>query len=143
MLCFEQGIANGCLASRRLTSSVSFGRPEPLFSACNRAARRLGTDLTMDALHRNKHSVLRLFSLTACLISTAAASPAMITGVTAIEAVATYAPAAYLFLKRDECPRDTFQCDPSLGAVFSDICCQNGQTCAFDASDNPACCPSG
>ncbi|KAL3961583.1 hypothetical protein ACCO45_003106 [Purpureocillium lilacinum] len=34
-------------------------------------------------------------------------------------------------------------CPTSLGAAFKDICCQNGQTCALDANNSPACCPSG
>ncbi|KJZ71200.1 hypothetical protein HIM_09406 [Hirsutella minnesotensis 3608] len=60
-------------------------------------------------------------------------------------APATYAPAttAPALLARAQCPANTFQCPTSLGAAFSDICCQNGQTCAFDANQNPACCPAG
>lgn len=61
------------------------------------------------------------------------------------EALATYSPpeSLQLLFRRAECPGDTFQCPTSLGAVFSDFCCLNGQTCAFDSSQNPACCPSG
>ncbi|PHH77468.1 hypothetical protein CDD82_3490 [Ophiocordyceps australis] len=56
--------------------------------------------------------------------------------------VATVTPAPVL-IARDECPANTSRCPTSLGAIFSDICCQLGQTCAFDANNNPACCPSG
>ncbi|KFA59999.1 hypothetical protein S40285_08555 [Stachybotrys chlorohalonatus IBT 40285] len=57
-------------------------------------------------------------------------------------AVATFLPAAFLF-KRQSCPSNTFECPTSLGAVFEDICCANGQTCAFDEDNQPACCPAG
>lgn len=49
----------------------------------------------------------------------------------------------YLLLRRNECPGGTFQCPASLGPAFSDVCCQNGQQCAVDNNDQPACCPSG
>ncbi|KAF5675229.1 hypothetical protein FDENT_9822 [Fusarium denticulatum] len=68
-----------------------------------------------------------------------------------VEAIATavYAPAYYIppasviFRRDDSCPANTFRCSEELGERFSDICCQNGQTCAVDADDEPACCPSG
>ncbi|KAH7017907.1 hypothetical protein EDB80DRAFT_300972 [Ilyonectria destructans] len=57
---------------------------------------------------------------------------------------ASYVPAAsFLFRRADSCPSNTFQCSKDLGAQFSDICCQDGQTCALDADNSPACCPSG
>lgn len=49
---------------------------------------------------------------------------------------ATAAP--LLFGRQQQCPDNTFQCEQ-----FSDICCENGQTCALDADNQPACCPSG
>ncbi|KAH7136643.1 hypothetical protein EDB81DRAFT_88225 [Dactylonectria macrodidyma] len=56
----------------------------------------------------------------------------------------SYAPAAsFLFRRADSCPSNTFQCSEDLGAEFSDICCQDGQACALDANNDPACCPSG
>ncbi|KAF7559595.1 hypothetical protein G7046_g4581 [Stylonectria norvegica] len=62
-------------------------------------------------------------------------------------ATATHAPAVthltHLFLRDGTCPANTFQCSQQLGAAFGDICCQTGQTCALDANNNPACCPSG
>ncbi|UNI15286.1 hypothetical protein JDV02_001829 [Purpureocillium takamizusanense] len=64
----------------------------------------------------------------------------------AVPALATYAPAAtplYLIARDQQCPVDTLPCPASLGAAFKDICCQKGQTCALDASNSPACCPSG
>ncbi|KAF4584242.1 hypothetical protein GQ602_005615 [Ophiocordyceps camponoti-floridani] len=48
-----------------------------------------------------------------------------------------------LLVIRAQCPANTFQCPASLGAAFNDVCCQNGQTCALDAHNSPACCPSG
>ncbi|CCT61931.1 uncharacterized protein FFUJ_01569 [Fusarium fujikuroi IMI 58289] len=68
-----------------------------------------------------------------------------------VEAIATavYAPAYYIppasviFRRDDSCPANTFRCSEELGERFSDICCQNGQTCAVDADNEPACCPSG
>ncbi|KAH8177734.1 hypothetical protein LIA77_02816 [Sarocladium implicatum] len=44
---------------------------------------------------------------------------------------------------RQSCPDNAFQCPASLGAQFSDICCQDGQICALDENNQPACCPSG
>lgn len=41
------------------------------------------------------------------------------------------------------CPQGTYQCPSSLGSLFADICCANGQTCALDNNNNPACCPQG
>ncbi|KAM5356346.1 hypothetical protein ACJ41O_002992 [Fusarium nematophilum] len=59
-------------------------------------------------------------------------------------ATATYIPAAsLLFRRQDSCPSNTFQCSEELGEQFRDICCQNGQSCALDADEQPACCPSG
>ncbi|CAI6100010.1 hypothetical protein V2G26_000573 [Clonostachys chloroleuca] len=56
----------------------------------------------------------------------------------------TYAPIEdALFRRADDCPGNTFRCPTSLGAAFSDVCCANGQSCAFDNNNNPACCPSG
>ncbi|KAK0383103.1 hypothetical protein NLU13_9016 [Sarocladium strictum] len=57
----------------------------------------------------------------------------------------TFAPtaAAVIFGRQQQCPGNTFQCAPSLGEQFSDICCETGQTCALDADNQPACCPSG
>ncbi|KAH7274669.1 hypothetical protein FSOLCH5_000456 [Fusarium solani] len=74
-------------------------------------------------------------STSALHLATATAPPATI---------ATYIPAASLIFRRDDsCPANTFRCSEELGQRFSDICCQNGQTCALDADDQPACCPSG
>ncbi|KAF4509779.1 hypothetical protein G6O67_003917 [Ophiocordyceps sinensis] len=57
---------------------------------------------------------------------------------------ATYNPAATPALAaRAQCPANTFPCPTSLGAAFKDICCRNGQTCALDANNSPACCPAG
>jgi hypothetical protein len=44
--------------------------------------------------------------------------------------------------KRQACLTNFFSC-ANQGAAFSNICCQNGQKCALDAQNNPACCPSG
>ncbi|KAJ4272397.1 hypothetical protein NW762_001110 [Fusarium torreyae] len=52
-------------------------------------------------------------------------------------------PASVIFRRDDSCPSNTFRCSEELGERFKDICCQNGQTCAVDAEDEPACCPSG
>lgn len=40
------------------------------------------------------------------------------------------------------CISGTFSC-ADQGSSFSGICCATGQTCALDASNEPACCPSG
>lgn len=42
----------------------------------------------------------------------------------------------------DGCISGTYSC-ASQGAVYSGICCANGQACALDAANSPACCPSG
>ncbi|KAF5019260.1 hypothetical protein F66182_8752 [Fusarium sp. NRRL 66182] len=62
---------------------------------------------------------------------------------TQIHAPAYIPPASVIFKRQDSCPDNTFRCSEELGERFSDICCQNGQTCALDADDEPACCPSG
>ncbi|KAK5987709.1 hypothetical protein PT974_11841 [Cladobotryum mycophilum] len=54
-----------------------------------------------------------------------------------------YSPVTAILHLRAACPANTYQCPASLGAIFNDICCQNGQTCALDTNSNPACCPSG
>lgn len=58
-------------------------------------------------------------------------------------ATATYAPASFIFRRQESCPANTFRCSQELGEQFADICCASGQTCALDADDEPACCPSG
>lgn len=60
-------------------------------------------------------------------------------------ATATYAPAAthVLLGRADTCPSNTFECSEELGEQFDGICCQDGQSCALDANNSPACCPSG
>ncbi|KAF9775232.1 hypothetical protein IL306_006680 [Fusarium sp. DS 682] len=62
---------------------------------------------------------------------------------TALYAPAYIPPASVIFRRDDSCPANTFRCSEELGERFRDICCQNGQTCAVDADDEPACCPSG
>ncbi|KAF7544775.1 hypothetical protein G7Z17_g9684 [Cylindrodendrum hubeiense] len=70
--------------------------------------------------------------------------PSAIAAIAVATPTASYIPAAsFLFRRADSCPSNTFQCSDDLGAQFSDVCCQDGQTCALDADDNPACCPSG
>ncbi|KAL2137063.1 hypothetical protein VTI74DRAFT_9669 [Chaetomium olivicolor] len=44
--------------------------------------------------------------------------------------------------KRQACLADFFSC-ADQGAVFNGVCCQNGQRCALDANNQPACCPAG
>ncbi|EAQ90800.1 hypothetical protein CHGG_02735 [Chaetomium globosum CBS 148.51] len=53
--------------------------------------------------------------------------------------VETAAPVA----KRQEsgCLANFFSC-ADQGPAFDGVCCQNGQRCALDASDSPACCPT-
>ncbi|PFH58942.1 hypothetical protein XA68_13031 [Ophiocordyceps unilateralis] len=82
----------------------------------------------------NHHGIL-LFGL--CLSQALASSPPPTPTSTLLAA-----PSA-LLLARAQCPANTFQCPASLGAPFTDVCCQNGQTCALDAHNSPACCPSG
>jgi hypothetical protein len=43
--------------------------------------------------------------------------------------------------RQQSCLANFFSC-ADQGAVFAGVCCQNGQRCALDASNNPACCPS-
>ena len=59
-------------------------------------------------------------------------------------AAAAAAPVLRSPLKRQTagCIANTFSC-ASQGAAFANICCANGQVCALDASNQPACCPSG
>ncbi|KAH8889515.1 hypothetical protein GQ53DRAFT_217716 [Thozetella sp. PMI_491] len=47
-----------------------------------------------------------------------------------------------LVKRQSGCIANTFSCS-NLGSAFNGICCVNGQTCALDASNSPACCPSG
>ncbi|KAF4968208.1 hypothetical protein FZEAL_10417 [Fusarium zealandicum] len=57
---------------------------------------------------------------------------------------ATYVPAAsHIFRRQETCPTNMVQCSEELGEKFNGICCQQGQTCALDADEEPACCPSG
>ncbi|KAI5462939.1 hypothetical protein BGZ63DRAFT_402292 [Mariannaea sp. PMI_226] len=60
-------------------------------------------------------------------------------------ATSTYGSAttAVLVGRADTCPSNTFQCSQDLGEKFNGICCQDGQSCALDSDNNPACCPSG
>jgi hypothetical protein len=53
--------------------------------------------------------------------------------------VETAAPVA----KRQEsaCLANFFSC-ADQGPAFDGVCCQNGQRCALDANDSPACCPT-
>lgn len=48
-----------------------------------------------------------------------------------------------LLRPRAGCPANTYHCPASLGPAFNDICCENGQICATDSNNNPACCPQG
>ena len=52
--------------------------------------------------------------------------------------VETAAPVA----KRQACLANFFSC-ADQGTPFSNVCCQQGQRCALDANNNPACCPTG
>lgn len=52
--------------------------------------------------------------------------------------VETAAPVA----KRQACLANFYSC-ADQGASFNNICCQQGQRCALDANNNPACCPTG
>ncbi|KAK4144634.1 uncharacterized protein C8A04DRAFT_27570 [Dichotomopilus funicola] len=47
---------------------------------------------------------------------------------------------AVAFAKRQECLTNFFSC-ADQGAVFNGVCCQNGQRCALDEANSPACCP--
>ncbi|EKJ68297.1 hypothetical protein NXS19_001702 [Fusarium pseudograminearum] len=70
--------------------------------------------------------------------------PAIATATSTATYYPAYIPPASVIFKRDDsCPANTFRCSEELGERFRDICCQNGQTCAVDADDEPACCPSG
>ncbi|KAJ6445528.1 Conserved oligomeric Golgi complex subunit 8 [Purpureocillium lavendulum] len=93
-----------------------------------------------------RHTMLRrLFAMAALALARSAAATAS-TQPPVVLVLATYAPAATplaLFARDQQCPVDTLPCPTSLGAAFKDICCQNGQTCALDANNAPACCPSG
>ncbi|KAL2255990.1 hypothetical protein VTK26DRAFT_2381 [Humicola hyalothermophila] len=44
--------------------------------------------------------------------------------------------------KRQECIPNFYSC-ADQGDAFIGVCCQNGQRCALDADNNPACCPAG
>ncbi|CAN8099059.1 unnamed protein product [Discula destructiva] len=54
------------------------------------------------------------------------------------------APVEALFPRQTSsgCISGTYSCSDQ-GSVFSGICCANGQLCALDAQNSPACCPSG
>ncbi|KAF4997089.1 hypothetical protein FGRMN_4098 [Fusarium graminum] len=91
------------------------------------------------------------FCLGLVVVSTCAQNipevPALATATATVIAAAYYPayipPASVIFKRDDSCPANTFRCSEELGERFRDICCQNGQTCAVDADDEPACCPSG
>lgn len=42
--------------------------------------------------------------------------------------------------RRQGCIANFYSC-VEQGAAFNGVCCQNGQTCALDANNSPACCP--
>jgi len=76
-------------------------------------------------------------------LATATATTTATATATATYYPAYIPPASVIFKRDDSCPANTFRCSEELGERFRDICCQNGQTCAVDADDEPACCPSG
>lgn len=49
---------------------------------------------------------------------------------------------AAIVAKRQGCIANFYSC-ANQGAVFNGVCCQNGQACALDANNSPACCPAG
>lgn len=49
---------------------------------------------------------------------------------------------AAVVAKRQACLANFFSC-ADQGAAFNSICCENGQRCALDDNNNPACCPGG
>ncbi|KAI1868652.1 uncharacterized protein JN550_006227 [Neoarthrinium moseri] len=53
-------------------------------------------------------------------------------------------PVNYAAVERRDttCPANYFSCE-SQGSVFAGVCCVNGQACALDSGNNPACCPFG
>ncbi|KAK2729936.1 gpi-anchored protein [Colletotrichum kahawae] len=56
---------------------------------------------------------------------------------------AVYRAAEALLFRRQDCPAGTSLCSSSLGEDFDGVCCATGQVCAYDDSNNAACCPSG
>ncbi|KAK0733350.1 hypothetical protein B0T26DRAFT_669766 [Lasiosphaeria miniovina] len=49
----------------------------------------------------------------------------------------------FAFAKRQQgCIANFYSC-ANQGPAFASVCCQNGQSCQLDASNNPACCPGG
>ncbi|KAK3330299.1 hypothetical protein B0H66DRAFT_56234 [Apodospora peruviana] len=48
---------------------------------------------------------------------------------------------AQVIAKRQGCIANFYSCG-NQGAAFAGVCCQNGQRCALDASNQPACCPA-
>ncbi|RCI08910.1 hypothetical protein L249_4921 [Ophiocordyceps polyrhachis-furcata BCC 54312] len=96
---------------------------------CLRQRRRRMTTTTPRKFNNMKHRLLFSVSLTAFQSLAFSAAPTI-----------TSSSLAAPLLARAQCPPDTFQCPAYLGP---DICCQNGQTCALDAHNSPACCPAG
>ncbi|KAK0730586.1 hypothetical protein B0H67DRAFT_639070 [Lasiosphaeris hirsuta] len=47
---------------------------------------------------------------------------------------------AHPLVRRQGCIANFFSC-ADQGVAFSGVCCQNGQICALDTNNNPACCP--
>lgn len=45
--------------------------------------------------------------------------------------------------KRQTCLANFYSCADQGGAAFNGVCCHNGQQCALDANNKPACCPAG
>jgi hypothetical protein len=43
--------------------------------------------------------------------------------------------------KRQSCPTNYYSC-ADMGSAFAGTCCVNGEACALDADNQPACCPS-
>lgn len=82
-----------------------------------------------------------LFSLPPALI--VALSSLLITSATANYIPPLQYGAAAAMERRDTaCPANYLSCD-SQGSAFAGICCADGQYCALDSSNSPACCPSG
>ncbi|KAJ9157671.1 hypothetical protein NKR23_g101 [Pleurostoma richardsiae] len=82
---------------------------------------------------------------TPTLLFLLAAPLCVLAGPQPFQPVETAAAAAYydlLLLKRQSCITNFYSC-ASQGSAFTNICCENGQVCALDASNQPACCPSG
>jgi hypothetical protein len=125
----RRGVGHRCMCSLRLVTTLlpPAAPPTPLLALKTNRAR-----MSVRGPHsgRTASNMLMLMLFTLTWASTVCASLQPFLPVETAAAVA----------KRQACLSNFYSC-ADQGAAFNGICCQNGQRCALDANNNPACCP--